>query len=346
MKKILIALASVWLIMGCGSKLSENGRETDSYRLQGSWILRHVEYPSGTANDYVMDGSGTICLVYEGDSLLYECRVASTPSGLLLMPTGKCPVTLIDMGGGELLYLENEDPHPITIRDSTITIQRNGTLYSWVRADDIYQEWGTEIREIVARDVDNEDIFEANRYVLSAKERQQERTIHWFSVFSVFILLAALIAAHMAVTNRRAKRQLQLQLQQIQEVKENRPQEVRQVVATVENNFFTSSDYAALQQRMASGQLMKAEDWQPVEQHLKMLYPGFTSQLRSLYPMSELEYQTCLLIKLRIAPKDIAAVLARDMSTISTVRSRLYKKVFGRKGGSKEWDDFILSMGA
>ena len=92
------------------------------------------------------------------------------------------------------------------------------------------------------------------------------------------------------------------------------------------------------------GHLMKEEDWQQVEQLLKTVYPGFTSQLRSLYQMSELEYHTCLLIKMRIAPKDIAAVLARDVSTISTVRSRLFQKVFGRKGGAKEWDDFILSI--
>ena len=87
-------------------------------------------------------------------------------------------------------------------------------------------------------------------------------------------------------------------------------------------------------------------DWSEIEEHLKKVYPGFISQLHSLYPMSELEFQTCLLIKLRIAPTDIAAVLSRDVSTISTVRSRLYKKVFGRKGGAREWDDFILSMGA
>ena len=82
-----------------------------------------------------------------------------------------------------------------------------------------------------------------------------------------------------------------------------------------------------------------------LEQMLKTVYPGFCSQLRGLHTMSSLEFQTCLLIKLRIAPKDIANVLTRDMSTISTVRSRLYKKVFDKKGGAKEWDDFIMSIG-
>ena len=43
--------------------------------------------------------------------------------------------------------------------------------------------------------------------------------------------------------------------------------------------------------------------------------------------------------------KDIAAVLAREANTISSLRKRLYKKVFNREGGAREWDDFILSIG-
>ena len=92
--------------------------------------------------------------------------------------------------------------------------------------------------------------------------------------------------------------------------------------------------------------MLKDNDWLTIESQIKKVYPGFSSQLRNLHAMSELEYQVCLLIKLRITPSDIAIVLARDASTISTVRSRLYKKVFGHKGGAKEWDEFILSIGA
>ena len=335
-------LVTASLMIGC----LQTQEEKQAYILHGAWVLQHVEYPSGGCVDYYMDGSGTFCFIYDGDSMLYECRIAATSSGMVVVPTAKGSVTLIDKGGGERLYLENNEPHPLTIGDSTITIQSDGILFTLLRADDIYQEWGTEIRDIIAREIDNEDVHDTNRYVLSAKERQQERTIHWFVFCSAFIVIAAMIAVHLAITNRKAKTRLQLQLQQIHEVQENRPAAVRQVVATMENNFFASNDYAALQKRMASGLLMKEQDWERVEQLLRTVYSGFISQLRNLYPMSELEYQTCLLIKLRIAPKDIAAVLARDISTISTVRSRLYKKVFGRKGGTKEWDDFILSIGA
>ena len=142
------------------------------------------------------------------------------------------------------------------------------------------------------------------------------------------------------------RQRLWLQLKQIREEHEERPQAVRHAIRHVEDSYFASEAYQALQRRIATGQRLKEEEWEGIEEQIKKLYPGFTSQLRTLHPMSELEYQTSLLIKLRIAPTDIAAVLTRDVSTISTVRSRLYKKVFGQKGGAREWDDFILSIGA
>lgn len=292
-----------------------------------------------------MEGNGTYCQLYDRDSTLYVCRMSATPTGLVIMPTDKRQVTLIDKGDGEYFYLEDDDPHPLTVSsDTAITIQRNGILYSWVRADGIYHEWGTEIRDIIAKDLDSEDNAYNNNYVLSAKERQQERTIQRHGILFALLFTIALLIAQYAISKRKAMRRLQLQLQQIQEVRENRPQEVRQATMSVEKAFFASDDYAALQRRITHGQTMKEEEWRQVERHLKAIYPGFTTQLRSLYPVSELEYHVCLLIKLRIAPKDIANILSRDVSTISTVRSRLYKKVYGKKGGAKEWDDFILAM--
>ncbi len=342
MKKILFILAISMLVAGC----KRAALDTPAYSLQGAWVLTHVEDPLGGHSDYDLQGRGTICFNYYGDSVVYECGITSTPSGLVVTPMAKAAVTLINKGGGELLYFEDRDPHPLSLNDSTITIQRNGVLFTCSRSDDIYLEWGEEIRTIVENEINSREGLGSNRYVLSAKERQQERAIHWFWLFSVFVVLLALALSHVAVTNRRAKKQLQLRLLQIQEEHDERALSVRQAMMAEEERFFASDCYAALKKRMTAGQLMRDADWQQVEQHLKDVYPGFANQLRSLYPMSELEYQVCLLIKLRVAPKDIASVLARDVSTISTVRSRLYKKVFGRKGGSKEWDDFILTMGS
>lgn len=335
-------ISSVLLLMlfSCTDKRQLDHGEVD---LTGAWVLRHVKFPSGTEYDCSMDGNGTSCLIYEGKNLLYECRISTTPSGLLIQPTAKSIVTITYKGGGEWLYLEDGDPHPLCVSDSAITIQRIGILYTFSRADDLYSEWGADIRDIIESESVGTDFANARHYVLSVRERQQASYIQWLLAA---VAIVAVIAVTNHIVNRRRRQRLLLQLRQIQEVRENRPQQVRQAVKSVEDSFFASDEYAVLQRRMATGQLMKDEEWQQVEHCLKSIYPGFTTQLQSLYPMSDVEYHVCMLIKLRIPTKDIAAVVAREVNTISTMRKRLYKKVFSREGGAKDWDDFILSIGS
>ena len=341
MKQILITFI-VFLLIGCNSENNSN----KPYVLQGAWTLRQIVYPIGKTETF-SEKERIPFRLYDGDSLIYSCFVSKTETGLVVNRSSQDHITLINKGNGEYIYLENDDPHPLKItNDSTIVIQHNGALLTWHRADDIEKEWGMEIKNIITTDLKQTDEDGIQSYVLSSKERQQSNVIHGFIFATIITVILLLLIAHIAVQNRRAKHRLQLQIQQIQEVQQERPQAVRQAIESVETAFFTSDQYIALQRRIASGQRLKDEDWLDIENHIRKVYPGFISQLRGLYAMSELEYQVCLLIKLRIAPSDIASVMARDVSTISTVRSRLYKKVFGQKGGAKEWDDFILSIGA
>ena len=343
MKQMLWVLDACLLLAACAA--NDGGRH--AFSLQGAWVMTQLANPSGSIYDYSA-ANETRLRLYEGDSMMYGCQLTRTAQALVVEPQEKSSVTLIDKGGGEWLYLEKDDLRPLTVvDDSTITIQRMGWVSTWRRADDIAREWGDDIRAIIDREVDSATASDyVHHYVLSAKEREQAGIIHGLLYAIIAFIVLVLVAVYVAMTYRRAKRRLQLQLQQIQEEHDARPQPVRQAIASVESAFFNSDDYLSLQRRMASGQRLRDEEWDDIEARLKSIYPGFTSQLRNLHPMSELEYQTCLLIKLRIMPKDIATVLSRDMSTISTVRSRLYKKVFGQKGGAREWDEFILSVGA
>ena len=340
LKQLLILLAAC-LLIGCYS----NNSSDKSNVLQGAWTLRQVEYPYDRPDTYYKP-ERTLLRLYDSDSIMYQCWLTKTESGLIISPDLRCPVTLIDKGRGEYVYIEDDNPRPLTVSDSDIIIQQNGVLYTWCRADDIEREWGSDIRDIIAADTIRNGEGLQQSYVLSAKERSQANIIHVlvYSIIAFFILM--LLVARIAHDNRRERHRLQLQLQQIQEIKQERPQVVRKAIESVEEAYFASNDYEVMQRRIATGHRLKDEDWQEIESHIRRVYPGFGSQLRNLYAMSELEYQVCLLIKLRMAPKDIAAVLARDMSTISTVRSRLYKKVFGQKGGAREWDEFILTIGA
>jgi hypothetical protein len=329
------------MLLGCNS--DENSDE--QYVLQGVWTLHQVEYPYDRPDTYYKP-ERTLLRLYDSDSIMYQCWLTKTESGLIISPDLRCPVTLIDKGRGEYVYIEEDNPRPLTIaNDSTIVIQQQGILYTYHRADDIGEEWGADIITIIAEEIKNSPSEDAQSYVLSAKERRQANVINSFILSTILVIILMLLIVRVTIQYRRDKQRLLLQLQQIQEVQQERPQSVRKAIESVEEAYFASGDYEALQRRIATGQRLRDADWQEIESHIRRVYPGFSSQLKGLYAMSELEYQVCLLIKLRMAPKDIAAVLARDMSTVSTVRSRLYGKVFGRKGGAKEWDDFIRSIG-
>lgn len=333
-------LLIAFLLLGCIS----DDKQQKHFPLQGAWTLSKVEYPAGGMETFSAEG-GTYLRIYLCDSSLYQCQMARMASGIIINPNEHSSVTLIDKGGGEYVYLEGDEPRPLTIvNDTTIVIQSNGVLRTWHRADGIAREWGEELQIILTEEWKEEE-GDVRNYVLSAKEREQAHVIHGFVYATFAFVILLLFIVHFAITNRKERQRLQLQLQQIRETHDERPQTIRHAIERVENDYFTSEDYLSLQRRIATGQRLRETDWNEIEEQVKRIYPGFTSQLRTLYPMSELEYQTCLLIKLRIAPSDIAAVLSRDVSTISTVRSRLYQKVFGRKGSTKDWDDFILSIG-
>lgn len=111
-----------------------------------------------------------------------------------------------------------------------------------------------------------------------------------------------------------------------------------------ETMIFMSDVYQRIQACLNSGRSMTHQDWTELTEVVNGIYTGFTEKLYSLYKMSEQDYHVSLLIKVRIQPKDIAMLTAHSKESVATTRSRLYSKVFGMKGSSKDWDDFILSL--
>ncbi|MBQ9637695.1 MAG: hypothetical protein IJV36_07390 [Prevotella sp.] len=111
-----------------------------------------------------------------------------------------------------------------------------------------------------------------------------------------------------------------------------------------ESIIFSSDIYATMQQMLDRGQCMGNDEWRRLEQLVNSVYTGFTEHLYSLYRMSDQDYHVSLLIKVRLQPKDIATLTAHSKESVASTRSRLFQKVFGQKGSSKQWDDFVLSL--
>ena len=123
-------------------------------------------------------------------------------------------------------------------------------------------------------------------------------------------------------------------------------------VAIIENEkrqqaetlIFSSEVYRQVQEHLNSGRALSHQHWTELAELVNGVYSGFTEKLYSLYRMTEQDYHVSLLIKVRVQPRDIALLTAHSKESVASTRSRLYQKVFGRKGSSKDWDDFVLSL--
>ena len=140
--------------------------------------------------------------------------------------------------------------------------------------------------------------------------------------------------------NRRKIQLLQSRLDNIHAMQKMAVIEPRQDVSQI----FSSSVYLRIKQYLNEGSCLDDEDWKELAEIVNATYTGFTEKLFSLYNMSEQDYHVSLLIKIRLQPKDIAVLTAHSKESIASTRSRLYQKVFGKKGSTKDWDDFILSI--
>ena len=111
-----------------------------------------------------------------------------------------------------------------------------------------------------------------------------------------------------------------------------------------EGDIFGSTIYLKIQRLAAEGKTMGEQDWRQLAMLVDGVYTGFSEKLYSLYKMSTYDYHVCLLVKVHILPKDIALLTSHSKESVSTSRSRMYQKVFGKKGSAKDWDDFLLSL--
>ena len=79
----------------------------------------------------------------------------------------------------------------------------------------------------------------------------------------------------------------------------------------------------------------------------KMLISLFDSyeEISRLKPvLSESEYELCLLIKLGFAPSQINMLTGRSLQDIANIRKRMYNRITGKDGSSRDFDRYIKSL--
>lgn len=353
MKKIITTcLVAVALLLVGSSLLSsctEESERQDEFNIKRVWKLSKVVYYDEEFSDYSYS-SNTWLRIYD-DSCYYVCQLLQAPNGLMFVPSAMDDYTLVYKGQGQYLYLHDDDKHPLTVQsDTSMVIQENGVLYHWQATDELDADKVQTIIDIVRKDV-SEDAYSNNKYVLSYAERRLEETNHtliYSLIVAAFAVFAVLSLAYILHRDKRRmeqeKKRVEQTLRQLEQEQKTMPEPVREAMHSVEDEFHSSPFYIALHKRLAAGDRLTDDDWTAIEDRLRSVYPHFSSTLFSLISMSEVEYRVCLLIKLNASPTEIASVLCRDKSSISTVRSRLYQKVFDKKGSSRDWDEFVRTL--
>lgn len=108
-----------------------------------------------------------------------------------------------------------------------------------------------------------------------------------------------------------------------------------------------SSIYGKIQLALRdSSKVLSGNDWKELEAEVNKSYPNFKEELMTLsYKLSEQEYHVCLLLKLNITPSNIAILICRTKESVSSIRRRLYNKVFNdTKGKPDYWDRYIRTL--
>ena len=327
-------MAMALLIPHCSGAMADRSH----YPIVGAWVLKSETAPDGRVTQTIYTGY-TRCKIYDADSTYYSVQLHAVGDEMMIIAHEMGRYHLDDS-----LYMERDRVMPFEwIDDTTFVTTYEGYQELMVRSKTMTPERMEEIRKLVRQHPDDGD-SPVKHFVLSTTERKLRKENHLF--LYIIIGMALVAAAVMAYAHRlrQRKREVERKLAEIEEEHALRPTLVADAMRQVETEFYQSDYYIALRRRIETGGNLSPQEWQELEQRLKSVYPRFSSSLYGLFNLSPSEYQMCMLLKVRTSPAEIAAVLKRDKSTISSMRRRLYKKVFGKEGSGKDWDEFIQSL--
>ncbi len=87
----------------------------------------------------------------------------------------------------------------------------------------------------------------------------------------------------------------------------------------------------------------REEEWAECIKAVEEQYPRL-AQLKMDGKLDSLEYRVCVLVKLGMKVNDIIFLTESTSNKISMMRSRLHQKLFGEKGGAKDFDQRMAEL--
>ncbi len=108
------------------------------------------------------------------------------------------------------------------------------------------------------------------------------------------------------------------------------------------NNYINGSEIIInLRNKAKQNKLALQHELIELDFFINKQFPNFKSSLFSLLKLSDIQYYVCLLIKADIKTTEIATLLSREKTTISNIKTRLFKKIIISNSNIKNLDDLI-----
>ena len=210
-----------------------------------------------------------------------------------------------------------------------------------------YKELNNDLNRITS----NETIAQMDAFYHNQKQAEENARLRFdishkqnviVIVIACLIVLAILFGTYIQ-RHRRKQELMTLRIQQLEEYKLSYEKADKEELVHTEQSIRQTDIYQRLAV-MEEPEHPTDEDWQSLSDAVSHAYPQFSSRLFSLCSLSPHEHHVCLLLKAGFEPARIASLTLRSKAAVSTVRSRLYEKAFGKKGSAKDWDEVIRTL--
>ena len=179
-------------------------------------------------------------------------------------------------------------------------------------------------------------------YNYSIREKENERlkaenTIAGYRLTGLSLLGLAIVSVMAYILTNTLKRNRKLS----DEIKAYEAQREEQKAKPTHQMVVGSEIYKHINTLLKTGKNMKDDDWAQLDRLINGHYPGFREKLFGYCNMSESEYHICLLLKTKLRLKDIAQLVNIALSSLSSTRSRLFFRTYGKKGSAGDWNNVI-----
>ena len=136
---------------------------------------------------------------------------------------------------------------------------------------------------------------------------------------------------------------LQGEVRQYQANEQRRIESEEARLQAAENKLNNSPLYAKLQTISNRGEKIADDDWQWIYSLAIECFPDFWEFVSAKkFALNESEFNTCVLIRLHVRPVSASAMLDFSTGYMAKLRTRLFEKLFGESGTSKQFDDRIM----